>query len=80
MITNEQLSTMLTQALVGVFTDSSEVEVTLRANKKEGWKRQRATVVGVEVSVTGQVILAVDVPPEDEFDDGLREVTLDQVE
>lgn len=51
------------------------MRVMLRANKKEGWPAQRAIIVGVQ----RRGILTVRVDPEDAMDDGLREITPDQI-
>jgi hypothetical protein len=53
--------------------------VTLAANEDEGWPEQDAEVVDVDELQWGTSLL-VRVAPEDEGDDGLREVTLDQLQ
>jgi hypothetical protein len=50
--------------------------VWLKADKAEGWERQRAKVL--EIQDNGTIL--VEVSPEEEGDDGLREVTVDQIE
>lgn len=53
--------------------------VWLKANEDEGWPRQEAHVVFTSQMPWGVSVL-VEVKPDDPGDDGLREVTLDQIE
>jgi hypothetical protein len=50
--------------------------VLLVANPEEGWPAQLARVVGWD---PGYKTLIVEVSPADEHDDGLREITPDQI-
>lgn len=54
-------------------------EVWLEANEEEGWPRQRARVLGADERPWGTCV-TVEVDPEDPHDDGIREVTEDQIE
>jgi hypothetical protein len=51
--------------------------IVLLENKEEGWPRQPATIVGWDA--VGKT-LVVEVAREGHMDDGLREVTPDQIE
>lgn len=52
--------------------------IVLKANEAEGWSRQEAVIEDTVQMSWGRSIV-VRVQPEDEFDDGLREVTEDQI-
>jgi hypothetical protein len=55
--------------------------VVLKANPDEGWEREEATVVQVVQMPWGpSIVVEVEHDPDYPFDDGLREVTEDQIE
>jgi hypothetical protein len=55
----------------------SGTKVTLRANKKENWPQEFGVVWAFDDEQPDTIIVKVE--PHDSRDDGLREVTLDQV-
>jgi len=50
------------------------MKVTLKANKKEGWSEETGTILEV-----GKKVITVEVEAAEAGDDGLREVTRDQI-
>ena len=52
------------------------MRIKLKADPDEGWEAQEAQILGIQ----SPTMLTVAVKPEDEYDDGVREVTVDQVE
>lgn len=49
--------------------------ITLKANTREGWREQSAKVLGLE----GNGSIMVYVKPEHDLDDGIREITVEQI-
>lgn len=55
--------------------------VTLRADEDEGWPEEHGTVLEVQDHPSGGPVITVEIDEDerDAADDGLREVTLDQI-
>lgn len=52
-------------------------EIWLKEDKEEGWPRQKAKFIDYE---DDQTMAIVEVEPEEPGDDGLREISIDQIE